>query len=127
LIGLILTLLLSTEPTVINCVYDGTKSAVACPGSKPIPVDWSADPFDEWLWHVQYRGGEVDYNLPLVKSTPKHGAILKAELAEDGRWYALAGCEVRIQRRLHEHAKHNPGEIAPLVLWEPPTDCQKKN
>lgn len=115
------------ERVVINCIYDDQKSIAVCEmpvGTRVIPIDWSDETFSEWLYQTQLRGSEVDYNLPLVKVRPKHGAILKAELQEDNEWSALAGCEVRVQRKLHAWAKAKPGQIPPGPLWEKPADCQ---
>lgn len=115
--------------TVIDCIYDDQRSLATCEmpaGTRVIPIDWADETFSEWLWQTQLRGGEVDYNLPLVKVRPVRGAILKAELQEDGEWSALADCHVRVHRRLQDRAKWRPGEIPSFTLLEMPADCQKK-
>lgn len=128
LIGILFSVL-SQEKTVVNCTYDEPEVRAQCAmptGTRIVPISWSDEAFAEWLYQAQLRGGEVDYNLPLVKTRPKHGAILKVELQEDGEWIALAGCHVRVQRKLHERAKQRPGEIPSFTLLEQPADCQKK-
>lgn len=125
----ILFLLSSQDKPVVNCIYDEQKLIATCEmpaGTRVIPIDWSSETFAEWLWQTQLRGGEIDYNLPLVKVRPPHGAVVKAELQEDGEWAALADCHVRVHRRLQDRAKWRPGEIPSFTLLELPADCQKK-
>lgn len=122
--------LLPQDKLVINCIYDDEKSVAKCDmpaGARVIPIDWADETFSEWLWQTQKRGGESDDNLPLVKLRPTQGAILKAELQDDGEWTALATCEVRVHRKVNEYSKLHHGDRVPNTVREMPADCQKQN
>lgn len=116
MITLILTLLLVTEPTVLTCTVTGPTS-INCGKQRLEAIDWNADYAHEWL--LESGGPDAEPR----KAQPVIGQKLKIGLGEDGNWYALASCEVRIHRRVKEWATTHPGDRVPFTLWEPPADC----
>lgn len=115
---LILTLLIATEPTVLTCVVT-TPTSIDCGKQSLESIDWEADYAHEWL--LQSNGPDAKPR----KVKPIVGQKLKIGLGDDGQWYAMASCQVRIHRRVKEWAKNHPGERVPFTMWELPADCQK--
>ena len=115
MIILILTLLLASEPTVLTCTVS-TPTSIDCGKQSLDAIDWDADYAYEWL--LQTQGPDKD---PVKGPVPQVGQQVKVGLGENGQWYAMASCEVRIHRKVK--AGHKPGEIPSLTLWEPPPDC----
>lgn len=86
-------------------------------------LNWNIEPYSEWTWQVQYRGGEADLNQTMIRVRPKVGQKLRATF-RNGILVPLLGCEETVHRKVNDYSRNHPGDRFPYTLLEKPKDCR---